>query len=72
MENLNFEVECVCEHCEQTESIFVRKADYLAWRGAAAGCDPLIQDVMWYLTKPQREMMLRKTCEVCFNRFYPS
>jgi hypothetical protein len=72
MENSNFEVECVCKYCEQIESMFVREADYLAWQGSESGCDPLIQDVMWYLTKPQREMMLRKTCGDCFDRFYPS
>ncbi len=62
---LDFELECSCVHCDYTEDILVDEADYDAWHNGA-----FIQDVFPYLTAGQRELMISNTCDNCWKKFF--
>ena len=65
-EELDFEVEVECLHCDHTEQIHVRERDYDSWHNGN-----LIQDVMPYLSAEQRELMISGTCDKCWKEFFP-
>jgi hypothetical protein len=64
-EQLDFELECLCDHCEYAENILVNEADYDAWHNGV-----FIQDAFPYLTAGQRELMISSTCDTCWKEFF--
>ena len=62
---LDFELECMCDHCEYIEDILVNEADYDAWHNGV-----FIQDAFPYLTAGQRELMISNTCDTCWKEFF--
>lgn len=66
-DDLDFELECVCNHCDYAENISVHEADYIAWHNGK-----FAQDCFPYLTAGQRELMISNTCDDCWNRFFPN
>tara|TARA_R100000322_G_scaffold52913_1_gene32848 strand:+ start:654 stop:884 length:231 start_codon:yes stop_codon:yes gene_type:complete len=63
---LDFELECICNHCDYAENILVHECDYIAWHNGQ-----FIQDAFPYLTAGQRELMISNTCDTCWNKFFP-
>tara|TARA_R110002012_G_scaffold310454_1_gene518719 strand:+ start:894 stop:1115 length:222 start_codon:yes stop_codon:yes gene_type:complete len=59
-------LELECKYCDYEEVITVHEADYIAWHNGE-----LIQDVMYYLTDSQRELIISDTCGDCFDKFFP-
>lgn len=66
IDDLDFELECACNHCDYAENILVHESDYIAWHNGV-----LIQDAFPYLTDGQRELMISNTCDTCFDKFWP-
>lgn len=64
-ERLDFELECLCEHCEYEENILVHEDDYDAWHNGV-----FVQDAFPYLTAAQRELMISNTCDNCWKKFF--
>ena len=64
-EQLDFELECLCDHCEYAENILVNEADYDAWHNGV-----FIQDAFPYHTAGQRELMISNTCDNSWKRFF--
>ena len=60
-------IEAICEHCKSEHIIIVKTKDKKAWEDGA-----MIQDVLHYLTSGERELLIRQTCDDCFNKFYPN
>lgn len=65
MDNLDFELECICNHCGYAENILVHECDYIAWHNGV-----FIQDAFPYLSADQRELMISNTCGNCFEMFF--
>tara|TARA_R100000995_G_C3413154_1_gene90376 strand:- start:334 stop:555 length:222 start_codon:yes stop_codon:yes gene_type:complete len=65
-DELSFELEAECQHCDYKEQIYVRECDYDAWHNGE-----FIQDVMSYLSAAQRELMISGTCDSCWQKFFP-
>ena len=66
-DELDFELECVCNHCDYTENVLVREQDYNSWHNGG-----FAQDAFPYLTAEQRELMISNTCNDCWQEFFPS
>jgi hypothetical protein len=66
IDELDFELECICDHCEYAENIAMRECDHTAWCNGT-----FVQDAFPYLSAGQRELMIRNTCDECFDKFYP-
>ena len=65
-DELDFELECICNHCECAENILVRECDYTAWHNGV-----FAQDAFPYLSAGQRELIIRNTCGDCFDKLFP-
>ena len=63
----DIELELQCKYCDYEEILYVPESDYNAWHNGE-----LIQDVMYYLTDAQRELMISHTCDTCWNKFFPN
>jgi hypothetical protein len=62
----DFELECICNHCEYAENILVNEGDYNAWHNGVYA-----QDAFPYLSAAQRELMISNTCDDCWQKFFP-
>lgn len=60
--NLN----AVCLRCGETTTITANASDVIAWQTGE-----LIQDVLGYLSKEERELLISKTCGKCFDEMFP-
>ena len=60
--NLN----AVCLTCGETTTITANASDVIAWQTGE-----LIQDVLGYLSKEERELLISKTCGKCFDEMFP-
>ena len=60
--NLN----AVCVRCGETTIITANVSDVVAWQEGE-----LIQDVLGYLSKEERELLISKTCGKCFDEMFP-
>jgi len=60
--NLN----AVCVRCGETTTITANVSDVVAWQEGE-----LIQDVLGYLSKEERELLISKTCGKCFDEMFP-
>lgn len=55
-----------CEHCKTQYSFEVPTGQFFRWvRG-----DGLIQDLLPELTDGQRELMISRTCDKCWNEIF--
>jgi len=55
-----------CGVCGDMDCFYVERDDLHAWRNGT-----LIQDAMPYLNAEQRELLISKTCDKCWNLMYP-
>jgi hypothetical protein len=56
-----------CDHCGVVYSILADRQDIFDW---LAG-DKYIQDALYYLSPAERELLISRTCDSCFNSFFP-
>ena len=55
-----------CARCGETTTITANASDVVAWQTGE-----LIQDVLGYLSKEERELLISKTCGKCFDEIFP-
>jgi len=55
-----------CWNCEGENIIFLKKADLAAWKNT----DACMEDVLPYLSKADRELLMSATCVKCFDRMF--
>ena len=63
MSKLDFELECICNHCEYAENILVHGQHFTDWADGE-----LIQNAFPYLSDDQRELIMTSTCGKCFDK----
>ena len=61
--DMSYTAECRC--CGNAQRIDANVSDFIAWQGGS-----LIQDAMPYLSAGQRELLISKTCEPCFDTMF--
>ena len=57
-----------CRMCGMTIIIPVREEDYQKFISPDR---PHIQDIFPYLTPAERELLISRTCEPCWNKMFP-
>jgi hypothetical protein len=62
----NRKIPIKCIHCKELFSIKVNSKDYESWKSG----DGFIQDILWYLSAPERELLITNTCGNCFDAIY--
>lgn len=62
-----FQVQCL--QCQEVYVFDVGPEDYELWR---TGQIRYVQDAFPYLTPGEREMLISRTCEPCFDRMFPA
>lgn len=55
-----------CVHCGSTHKIWTKPGDLEAWSKGE-----LIQEVLYYLSEDDRELLISATCEICWDRLFP-
>ncbi len=65
--NESLPISATCEYCSDKHIIVVNPADMKAWEDGA-----MIQDALHYLTAGERELLIRATCNDCFDKFFPN
>ena len=65
MAKRQFRIYATCNTCEETECLLVDRQDFIDWRGGK-----YIQDAMPYLSVDERELMISRTCGVCFDKMF--
>lgn len=63
---VNLKVQCIM--CGMTIIIPVREEDYQKFISPDR---PHIQDIFPYLTPAERELLISRTCEPCWNKMFP-
>ena len=66
MDTDKIKIECQCGHCQAKETIVVDEQDYINWKENGQMAEYLSE-----LTAAQREMLISRTCDNCWKRFYP-
>lgn len=56
----------ICKECGGEYKIFLNEEDYDTWNRG----DALIQDVLYYLTNSEREMLISAVCDKCWKKIY--
>jgi len=54
-----------CWSCSDTHNIRVKPSDYKEWQEGE-----LIQDVLYYLTEDERELLISRTCGECWDELF--
>lgn len=54
-----------CKHCKKIFKINVEEKDYRTWVSGG-----LIQEIMWYLSPEERELLISQTCDSCWNKMF--
>jgi len=54
-----------CVVCGRPFEITVFEDDFEAWQNGA-----LVQDVFWYLTSDERELLISGICEICWTKMF--
>lgn len=62
----NRKIPIKCIHCHELFAIKVNSKDYESWRSG----DGFIQDILWYLSDSERELLITNTCDGCFDIIY--
>ena len=65
MNKLKTNVRATCLRCGETTVIRANVSDIVAWQNGE-----LIQDVLGYLSKEERELLISKTCGKCFDDIF--
>jgi hypothetical protein len=65
---LDSKVDVECMHCNKTYTINVVGKDLEAYRKGGA----VIGEVLHYLSDFERELLISRTCEVCWDKFHES
>ena len=55
-----------CRICGEAFTIMANETDICHWQDGA-----LIQDVLHYLSRDQRELLISGTCGACFDEMFP-
>ena len=55
-----------CAHCGNVYSVTFSKSDYLSFKSGE-----LVQNAFPYLTAGERELLITKTCDSCWDKFFP-
>jgi len=56
-----------CELCGQEYNIIADEQDIVDWLSG----DKYIQDALGYLSAAERELLISRTCDTCWNKLYP-
>lgn len=64
-EKLPYSVTCI--ECGERHLVYVDPTDLVLWMDKKG----LIQDLMPYLSDEERELLISKTCNKCFNKLFP-
>lgn len=59
-------VNVTCVYCDCDYSIDVNEDDYMNWKNG----EGFIQDLLPYLTAAQRELLISKTCDDCWEGLF--
>ncbi len=62
----DYQLDLICNHCGQLFIINVNKKDFNKYTNH----EKYIQDAMAYLTAGERELILSKTCNDCYNKMF--
>jgi hypothetical protein len=62
----NYNLDLICHNCGQLFIINVNKEDFNKYMNH----EGYIQDVLPYLTAGERELILSKTCNDCYNKMF--
>ena len=62
----DYNLDLTCSHCGQLFIINVNKKDFNKY----INHEEYIQDAMPYLTAGERELILSKTCNDCYNKMF--
>lgn len=57
-----------CDKCGAEYKIILDERDFDAWQKG----DCYIQECLAYLTAAERELLISKTCDNCWNKLYPN
>lgn len=60
------EVSVTCWQCRRKYVLLVSESGYDRWRAGA-----FIQDALPELSAEERELLISKTCDPCFNEMFP-
>ena len=63
----NYEIRVTCVHCKREYVLKVRFEDYLLYDMPNR---PHIQDIFPYLTPAERELLISKTCDECWQKMF--
>ena len=65
--NIDTIIEPTCRICHRTFTIFVNRDDLVDWMSGQG----FIQDILYYLTDGERELLISNTCNLCFDKLFP-
>lgn len=65
-ENRSYIVDATCWRCGETSSIILNKDDLDDWMNGSGS----IQDILHYLSKGERELLISNTCDACFHSLF--
>jgi hypothetical protein len=60
-------LQITCWHCNQLFFVNVEESDYDFWRERLG----LAQDIFHYLSDGERELIISRTCDTCFDELFP-
>ena len=64
----NYEVfDVTCRYCGITYNILADREDLDSWMNG----EGYIQDILAYLSKAERELLISGTCDNCWNQMFP-
>ena len=55
-----------CVHCGSDHEVWTKPGDLETWSKGE-----LIQEVLYYLSEDDRELLLSATCGICWDRLFP-
>jgi len=67
-EDRSFVLDVECWRCNTVYAVILDKEDLLDWTAGAGS----IEDILYYLTAGERELLLSNTCDTCFDALFRS
>lgn len=67
VENRSFVMDIACVRCSTAYSIILNREDLVDWLSGSGA----IQDILYYLSDGERELLLSNTCGSCFDEMFP-
>lgn len=64
--SMDYAVPVTCNMCNATREVRVNKSDYEKWIRR----EGVIQELLHYLSKGERELLISGTCNDCFNKLF--